>query len=195
MHNSNSEYSEKINDLFDLIQTIFKSNTETTKTKLQKLNLSNSKRYLEIQQQMNLMFIFENSFNKKNKVINRDISNLSPQQINYLNLKISGREEIDKFSDNEVNMDNDKDRLSAKLGKVKPILLLMLIIYKGNKLRYSQIHLNILRSTNLTPLYKEVAKINEDYNNPFSLCDTQDINLSSFLANINFIDHSKVIFY
>ena len=125
------------------------------------------------------MFIYENS-NIKDKILCKDISNLSLDQINYLNHKLSGREDIDKYSDNNLNLNtfSNKEEVNNTRNSLKI----------GSKLRHNQLHLNIFRKNLLTINNKEIQNEKET-SNAFNQIDFYDINLSSFLANINFIDH------
>jgi len=75
---------------------------------------------LDLLGQRNYMFIYENLNLNERNVLNRDISTLTSEQISFLNQKISGREEIDKFSEKEFEcyeINDDKYNLRKSSGK------------------------------------------------------------------------------
>ena len=163
LNNNNIKTNEKINNYIKIIQTIFKSNFD--KNLIENFYINGSNDYINYLKNENLIFDY---FNNK-------FDNTNSNKI-FLENKIKIREYLNDLNEfyyinqlkKENLLENKKENKNVSLINLKP----------------SEINLNLFKIFNFVT--NDEKNINFQY---IKSIDNNDINLSSFLSNINFFDH------
>jgi hypothetical protein len=160
--NPENIYNEKIKNILHIIQTIFKS--ERSKEILERLHIAGCKNFIEYLNKNNFLpiYLFTNLESQEN---------ISTEQLQFLNHHDELRETLNKLIDihynNFINNNTEIDIETDVL-----------------KLKHEDIYINIFKR------YESITNDEDNITTQYiKQIDTEDINLSSFLSNINFIDH------
>jgi len=183
-----------------LIESIYKS--DNNNAYIERLNISNSKKYLEFFKKKNLNFLFELS-NFSNEEIYKNKPNFNYDKIsNEILGNIEKSESLKKefikkhfeFLDDLNNKEfKDKDKKNFEfLNQIKPEEIFIKIFSHFNE-EYNQEYLQSLNfDSNTESLESNFLYKNYNYNINFNECENknkQDINLKAFLSTMNFLDY------
>jgi hypothetical protein len=166
--NPDSLYNEKIKNILHIIQTIFKS--EHSKDILERLHIAGSKHFIEYLSKNNFLPIYLLRVDNQEGVDNTVTNNEA--QLNFIKHFTGVREKLDEHIDLYYNSYINKDGNNTEM------------IASSVKLSHEDVYINIFKR------YDSVTNDEDNMNTQYlKQIDHEDINLSSFLSNINFIDH------
>lgn len=172
--NPENPYNEKIRSILHLIQTIFKS--ETKKHLIERLHVAGSKKFIDFLHQSKLFPVYEyylcgGRVNLKD-LLEGSNSNDIEEANKKVDLMKQMREQLDAFIDfqysNLVNMNPSSSLFQPPELKLDSEYIMMNIFRRYDAVTNDENNI-------LTQYVKQI--------------DMEDINLSSFLSNINFVDH------
>ena len=214
MIEASQEKKENIIQILKMINTLFKSENEENKIKLNKFYVSNSEAFMHYIKINNLYFLYNNKNAQKDRVhlieeINKD--NLRGHQLDIYNKYNHSKEIISKYSENEYeyiifqdknisNINNDKEKESNEINnKEKDLInlkeklnanefLISISNFKLNKIDYSYEDEDSEDDNNNKE--KEILNEEEKKNKKEKLRrPVLDINFESYHSSLNFIDH------
>lgn len=181
--NSSSPMNEKIEYIIQLIQAIFKSN-EKEKLKLERLYIANSKKYIDIVQKKDMLILYSG------KEIKEDV--LDKNQKEFLQNIRTSQNLLETFIDKQLVY-------SEELEKYKHSKQYLPQEFKWNfYLNPDEVLITIFKNKIMDSVLKsETGMENGDTEGDifsgtdgggFKSIDQGDVNLSSFLSSINFVD-------
>jgi hypothetical protein len=165
MINPDNPYNEKIRSILHLVQTIFKS--EDKNNLIERFHIAGSKKFAEFLQNKNLLMLYEENKEKIKNILQEEIF-VSKQKT---------REMIDEYVDSEYNK-IIKENTNSIANEIN------ILNNSSNLLNSENIFINIFKR------YDSVTNDEDNIQTQYvKQIDIYDINLSSFLSNINFVDH------
>ena len=198
MINAAQDKKDDIIDILKMINTLFKSENQKKKEKLNKFYLANSSPFIKFIKNYNLYFLYDNKsvHNQTNIFDEIDYNNLDGYQQEIYNKYKMSRDIIIKFSEEEFNEIKEKEKGNNKIEITEKI------DKEKQKLKSNDFFIDIsnfkLLNDDITyededddqenesgNIYEE--KINIDTN--ITKKNLLDINFVSYHSTLNFIDH------
>ena len=200
MINAAQDKKNDIIDILKMINTLFKSENEKRKSRLNKFYIANSSPFIKFIKSHNLYFIYDNKTiqNQKNIFDEVDYNNLDGYQQEIYNKYKKNRDAIIQFSDEEFKKVTEKeknkneliDTSTTKLEKDKFKSNDFFIDISNFKLLNNDVTYDEEEEDNVgdpNQIYDEKVNILED-NNKLNK-NILDINFVSYHSTLNFIDH------
>ena len=208
MIEASQEKKENIIQILKMINTLFKSENEANKNKLNKFYVSNSEPFIHYIKINNLYFLYNNKNIQKDRVhlieeINKE--NLRGHQLDIYNKYSRSKDIISKYSEQEYkyvifqdkninkNEINDNDENEREFIKFKEKLnanefLISISNFKLNKIDYSYEEEDSDEENN--NIKNENGEENEKNGKEIKIRKPLfDINFESYHSSLNFIDH------
>ena len=200
MINAAQDKKNDIIDILKMINTLFKSENEKRKSRLNKFYIANSSPFIKFIKSHNLYFLYDNKIiqNQKNIFDEVDYNNLDGYQQEIYNKYKKNRDAIIQFSDEEFKKVTEKeknkneliDTSTTKLEKDKFKSNDFFIDISNFKLLNNDVTYDEEEEDNVgdpNQIYDEKVNIIEE-NNKLNK-NILDINFVSYHSTLNFIDH------
>ena len=200
MINAAQDKKNDIIDILKMINTLFKSENEKRKSRLNKFYIANSSPFIKFIKSHNLYFLYDNKTiqNQKNIFDEVDYNNLDGYQQEIYNKYKKNRDAIIQFSDEEFKKVTEKeknkneliDTSTTKLEKDKFKSNDFFIDISNFKLLNNDVTYDEEEEDNVgdpNQIYDEKVNVLEE-NNKLNK-NILDINFVSYHSTLNFIDH------
>ena len=206
MIEASQEKKENIIQILKMINTLFKSENEESKNKLNKFYVSNAEAFMHYVKINNLYFLYNNKNIQNDRVhlveeINKD--NLRGHQLDIYNKYFTTKELISKYSEKEYefvifqdkNIANNKEDIKEKdFIEIKKKLnanefLINISNFKLNKIDYSYEEDSEEKENDIeNEFFDDDEKDEKDGGNK-KKTNVFDVNFQSYHSSLNFIDH------
>ena len=200
MINAAQEKKDDIVGILKMINTLFKSENEKRKSKLNKFYLANSNPFIKFIKSHNLYFLYDNKAiqNQTNIFDDVDYNNLDGYQQEVYNKYKKSRDAIIQFSEEEFKEitkgDKNKNEIDTSENKLNELEKFksndFFIDISNFKLLNTDVTFEEDEDDNEEPkqIYEEKININEDNFVKINKSPI-DINFVSYHSTLNFIDH------